>query len=831
MDTWISRLETLCSEYEITIHPDAKACRDLAALIVAANSPVDAVTIELQRHSPYKNIQLGVPGEGNPTDSETVNLAEYVCRICVWRNRRLQVDVEALRKLLVRFAMVHWKPELHDRVSGLLSFQFPKTQELLELTLAHVRGGAYLLFTDLDRFKEVNDKFGQDGGDAAILQFGALLDQAALPDARPIHRSGDEFWAIIFSSEPEEALAVAQRISYTVKTTEFVIKGDSVKLSTTTGLAAAPTSTSSYAEFESLAVSAIKPPAGKQRGKIRFGATSGTFERLRFGERELQLAYCILRTNISRTSPFSSVALSRISLTLVDLISKGVKLDALQARAESIAESLTIDVVPGLLQAAADRELGRDVSMCIGIVDLALAVTHSIYRSRLLGFTIGQADGLDLFLDNDGTSCRLTTTPDDTTVLNVGTARTSVSLTLGEFLTKSGEIGEQSGRRALLIRIGHNEIGLPRELFAEILTVDDRPTRGGGLPDFWEATIARLAGALSREPNVQVTYVLGDEKSAALTVKRLKNVSSWSNESEWMAFKTGMPIKTIEAAADRLNGHLRFVGKSDEIVVDLADVLRARALLVKQEETRVTTQRAFLDRSLSEREFILGAADGCRVATIAHAYPIVTEIVRKAERGWEAKDQAGISLRELTDFKVHLTDPGNQMIPDFYRDESASLEEYFKREFIDAKGTFATVLGDTGQVEPVLQHIAETLRRSEFSATTRRAILIIPHVSNIQDDVAPLGLVCIRIVPRITPTRLRFDFSYVWRTVEALVGFPYSLYGSVRFSQHLTGELGKLLSPRSVELGEVSYVAQSLHMFTDEYGQIIARRIVNDASR
>jgi hypothetical protein len=100
------------------------------------------------------------------------------------------------------------------------------------------------------------------------------------------------------------------------------------------------------------------------------------------------------------------------------------------------------------------------------------------------------------------------------------------------------------------------------------------------------------------------------------------------------------------------------------------------------------------------------------------------------------------------------------------------------------------------------------------------------------DDVAPLGLVCVRVVPRISATKLRFDFSFVWRTVEVLVGFPYSLYGSVKFSEHLTSLLRKNLPTdgNPIEMGEVSYTAQSLHMFTDEYGQIIARRIVNNAS-
>jgi hypothetical protein len=92
--------------------------------------------------------------------------------------------------------------------------------------------------------------------------------------------------------------------------------------------------------------------------------------------------------------------------------------------------------------------------------------------------------------------------------------------------------------------------------------------------------------------------------------------------------------------------------------------------------------------------------------------------------------------------------------------------------------------------------------------------------------------VCVRIVPRFQDRRIRFDYSFVWRTVEALVGLPYSMFGSVRFGEYLTERLTQELAEHSytVEMGQVSYIAQSLHMFTDEYGQIIARRIVNDAT-
>jgi len=74
----------------------------------------------------------------------------------------------------------------------------------------------------------------------------------------------------------------------------------------------------------------------------------------------------------------------------------------------------------------------------------------------------------------------------------------------------------------------------------------------------------------------------------------------------------------------------------------------------------------------------------------------------------------------------------------------------------------------------------------------------------------------------------------VWRTVEAIVGFPYSLYGSIRFSEMLTRELETLLSKKGhdvgLEVGELTYVALSLHLSVGSYGLRIAKKIVDDAS-
>jgi diguanylate cyclase (GGDEF)-like protein len=829
---WLVRLEALCSKYEKSLQPPATVNDDINQLLSATDSPVEAVTLELQRKEPLDNVHLGKAGAGSATDIETTELHSFVHRLCIWRNRHVPVDVDSLRKLFLRLAAGHWKTNLHDRF-GLLSFQYNETKDLLENTIAAAHAGVYLLFTDLDHFKAVNDKYGQDGGDSAILQFGAVFDAAARPDAIPIHRSGDEYCAVIFSDLPEVALKIAERVSRAVQQKDFKVKATNINLGTTIGLTAVPPGVHTYTDVEDLAVRSIKPPTGKQRGKIRFSKESGTVDQVSVNQRAHLLALCEVKTNIPMAAPFASPVLNLISERIVAIEGARNPTDVQNAVDEAV-QSSTVDIVSNILQSSLGRECRTDVSMKISQCDIALAAAHGIFRSSLLtSDRPDHADSLIVLYDPDICAVELRTKPTDQTILRLGTMSVVPKiLDLGGFAKASASITALAGRRAVLIKVGHAPLEMPTSLFAELIIVDDRPTRGGGLPDFWEATIARLTGVLQRDPNTRVTFVYGDIAFASLTAAKLNAVTDWTRDAESLAFKTGMATDAIRAAAHRLTGHITFTNSIDEVIGCLADVVREPIELKELVYNRSQNGGAFLERTLFERTLRLDLGDGCRIATITEAYPVVIEIIRKTKQAWNARDQAGIALRELTDFKVHLTDPTRDKVPAFYAREKDSLEQYFVREFLSETGTFGRVLHKTGQVEPVLKHVVSTISESQIPATTRRGILIIPHDQRIPYELAPLGLVSVRIVPRISDRKVRFNYSFVWRTVEVLVGFPYSLFGSVRYSEHLTEQLKQRLSSSaySVELGEVSYIAQSLHMFTDEYGQIIARRIVNDAS-
>lgn len=103
---------------------------------------------------------------------------------------------------------------MHDALTGLASLRLARDrlqQACARASRSH--GRVALLFIDLDRFKDVNDRFGHDAGDAVLKAVGRRL-QAALRGIDTAARiGGDEFLVIMADVETDEGvLALVERL-------------------------------------------------------------------------------------------------------------------------------------------------------------------------------------------------------------------------------------------------------------------------------------------------------------------------------------------------------------------------------------------------------------------------------------------------------------------------------------------------------------------------------------------------------------------------------------------------------------------------------------------
>ncbi|MEA2506530.1 MAG: hypothetical protein QOH48_1148 [Actinomycetota bacterium] len=96
-----------------------------------------------------------------------------------------------------------------------------------------------LLFIDLDNFKEVNDGFGHEQGDALLVAVGKRLRDTLRPQDTAARLGGDEF-AILLDGiwRMEEALAVGERVLAAVQTPFFLGERE-IALGTSIGIAIA----------------------------------------------------------------------------------------------------------------------------------------------------------------------------------------------------------------------------------------------------------------------------------------------------------------------------------------------------------------------------------------------------------------------------------------------------------------------------------------------------------------------------------------------------------------------------------------------------------------
>ncbi len=96
-----------------------------------------------------------------------------------------------------------------------------------------------LLVLDLDKFKQVNDRFGHDVGDRVLVQFAQVAETVTRPTDQLYRMGGEEFCFILPDTELDEAIATAERIRRTFEVASVDARGYAVRSTVSIGIAAA----------------------------------------------------------------------------------------------------------------------------------------------------------------------------------------------------------------------------------------------------------------------------------------------------------------------------------------------------------------------------------------------------------------------------------------------------------------------------------------------------------------------------------------------------------------------------------------------------------------
>lgn len=143
---------------------------------------------------------------------------------------RLELDLETAHRELTEIANT-------DPLTGLHNRRYFFQQAEIEFQRAR-RYGHQLAFIvlDADEFKSINDNYGHDAGDAALLQLAAIFRREVRPFDLVARFGGDEFIIMLVDANDEEALSVAERIRDLVEMAPVICDSRTVQIRLSAGV-------------------------------------------------------------------------------------------------------------------------------------------------------------------------------------------------------------------------------------------------------------------------------------------------------------------------------------------------------------------------------------------------------------------------------------------------------------------------------------------------------------------------------------------------------------------------------------------------------------------
>jgi diguanylate cyclase (GGDEF)-like protein len=140
-------------------------------------------------------------------------------------------QLESLQEQLREQADRDWLTGLHNR--RYLARELEATASgRLALPLA-------LAVLDVDRFKQINDRFGHDAGDRVLVRVARLLSDALREHDIVVRSGGEEFLLVMPSTDHNAAVAGCERIRQTIEREDWTGVVDGITVTASIGLAVA----------------------------------------------------------------------------------------------------------------------------------------------------------------------------------------------------------------------------------------------------------------------------------------------------------------------------------------------------------------------------------------------------------------------------------------------------------------------------------------------------------------------------------------------------------------------------------------------------------------
>ena len=128
-----------------------------------------------------------------------------------------------------------------DALTGLANLRtFNERWEREHAACQRDRGAYALLMIDMDKLKDVNDEFGHEAGNSAILLVARCLQRSIRGTDTAARFGGDEFTVLLAGASPETAEAVVNRVRHNVYKTTLDLRSRMIRCSVSIGVANYP---------------------------------------------------------------------------------------------------------------------------------------------------------------------------------------------------------------------------------------------------------------------------------------------------------------------------------------------------------------------------------------------------------------------------------------------------------------------------------------------------------------------------------------------------------------------------------------------------------------
>jgi diguanylate cyclase (GGDEF)-like protein len=721
----------------------------------------------------------------------------------------------------------NWKPE------AVQSRLVPSVERLRDASDGNA--AVAVLFGDLDHFKALNDQAGHERGDEAIRLVNLELHNLCLHhDGLPFHPSGDEFYLIL----PDKGLLPMMEALFKLKkrigARQFQDDlGRDHRVGLTLGLRFLRGSLSVSAlqnallEAEKATKDTSKPEKTKRRGQLSiFGASNATATPIDSEEFAKLAALMSRRNALTASAVFRDPRLGMIQSAVRGSVAGAA--EDFQAHLQDVLTWLDIELADSC---TVESILLETAPKAVPKIALAIAIASGILQARN---DVDAGTPVDLRVRFSKNGKKASVIEGGKHALGDPLASDSTGVREVEIDVPVSDrapcilVGVQVGLQDQLKLAGGNP--LPNELFTDVVVVDDRPNSGGGLPDFWQAALAQVCSVANSGPELVHVFAWGSMSATSETVLRLRGTIEWPEDE--IAYLADVESKKVRALKPQLVDHTQLVTSAAAVV----NALYAIAPVVYP-APKIVAPAKLSDASSPPRAMLqlqpLEPTDGLRCSSAAQAYPIIIDTLRKAQTR-PSSDDAHRPLRELIAFKLRLETPTQFAVPTYLGKQEDDMARYAESVLLSESGRIRSGLESNRQLRAFKRELLACFAEGETPRSTRRACLVVPHKPTADGNPSPAGLVSVWASPRMNePIERSVDWVFVWRTVEAFIGLPYSLYGSIKLAQSLLSKLNADLpegTSTPFRMGELTYIALSLHMRSDGVHRRIAKRIVDESS-